>query len=192
MVTVTAPRAGMKIAVQLITTSVFVLTVGAAVDSGSLFASLAIGAVLMLMIYSGGHRSMAYYNPAVTLSVLVRAKIGLGTAAGYRIVQLGVGLIVAVVVRGFVDPAQAITLSAFVVEVLFTLTLSYVVLKVATSGSYPDSSFHGLVIGFTVVAGGFAVGAVSGGAFNLLVALVALGAGVAAGFAFLALEPAHT
>jgi aquaporin Z len=67
--------------------------------------------------------------------------------------------------------------------------------------------FFGLAIGFTVVAGGFAVGGVSGGAFNPAVALgaaaaglfgsstvwvyilVELAAGVAAGLAFLALNP---
>jgi aquaporin Z len=38
-----------------------------------------------------------------------------------------------------------------------------------------DNSFYGLAIGFTVLAGIFAVGAISGGAFN---PAVAIGAGV--------------
>ncbi|EUA26468.1 major intrinsic family protein [Mycobacterium intracellulare 1956] len=56
--------------------------------------------------------------------------------------------------------------AAFVVELLFTFALCYVVLNVATSKSHPDNSYFGLAIGFTVLAGAFAVGAISGGAFN--------------------------
>ena len=97
--------------------------------------------------------------------------------------------------------------AAFVVELLFTFALCYVMLNVATSKSHPDNSFYGLAIGFTVVAGAFAVGGISGGAFNpavtfgaavmgmfawptLWVYLVAqLVAGAAAGAAFLAINP---
>jgi hypothetical protein len=52
------------------------------------------------------------------------------------------------------------------VELLFTFALCYVVLNVATSKSHPDNSYFGLAIGFTVLAGAFAVGAISSGAFN--------------------------
>jgi glycerol uptake facilitator-like aquaporin len=86
-------------------------------------------------------------------------------------------LLAAAVVWGVVDPARAtktvtMTLTvhalvaAFVVELLFTIALCYVVLNVATSKSHPDNSYFGLAIGFTVLAGAFAVGAISGGAFN--------------------------
>ena len=59
--------------------------------------------------------------------------------------------------------------------------VSYVVLNVATSKSHPDNSFYGLAIGFTVVAGAFAVGTISGGAFN---PAVTLGAAVMGMFAW--------
>jgi aquaporin Z len=62
-------------------------------------------------------------------------------------------------------------LAAFTSELLFTFALCYVMLNVATSKSHPDNSFYGLAIGFTVVAGAFAVGAISGGAFNPAVTL---------------------
>jgi aquaporin Z len=98
-------------------------------------------------------------------------------------------------------------LAAFVVELLFTFALAYVVLNVATSKDHPDNSFYGLAIGFTVVAGAIAVGGISGGAFNPAVAIAgaAMGifawptlwvyllaqviAGAAAGVAFRALNP---
>jgi aquaporin Z len=94
-----------------------------------------------------------------------------------------------------------------VVELLFTFALCYVVLNVATSKDQVGNSFFGLAIGFTVVAGAFAVGGISGGAFNPAVTLgaatgglfswstlwvylvVQAAAGVAAGLAFLALNP---
>jgi aquaporin Z len=122
------------------------------------------------------------------------------------------------VVRDILDPVQlarhaTMTLSghavvaAFVAEMLFTFALCYVVLNVATSKSHPDNSFYGLAIGFTVVAGAFAVGAISGGAFNPAVTLgaAAMGmfawptlwvyviaqilAGLAAGITFLVMNP---
>jgi len=212
---VTAQETGRKLAVELIGTFFLVFTVGASVYSGSAFAPLAIGAVLMVMIYASGHISGAHVNPAVTLAVLVRGRIGLGEAVGYWIAQLVAGLLAAAVVRGIITPAPAKTLSlsghalvaAFVVELLFTFALAYVVLNVATSKDHPGNSFYGLAIGFTVLAGAIAVGGISGGAFNPAVALggAAMGlfawptfwlypvaelvAGAAAGLAFLALNP---
>jgi aquaporin Z len=62
-------------------------------------------------------------------------------------------------------------LAAFLVELLFTFALCYVVLNIATGKSHPDNSFYGLAIGFIVVAGAFAVGVISGGAFNPAVSL---------------------
>ena len=216
---VSAPRAGMKYAVEAIGTFFLVFTVGAAVGSGSTLAPLAIGAVLMVMVYAGGHISGGHYNPAVTLAVLVRRRITARDAAAYWTAQFGAGLLAAVAVRAIVDPARVSTiatmtlsgrtlLAAFVVEALFTFALCYVVLNVATSKDHPDNSYYGLAIGFTVVAGAFAVGAISGGAFNPSVTLGAavMGmfawptlwvyliaqviGGVTAGVTFLALNPA--
>ena len=212
------PPSAAKYSAEAIGTFFLVFTVGAAVRSGTQFAPLAIGAVLMVMVYAGGHISGGHYNPAVTLAVLVRRRIAVRDALMYWIVQFGAGLLAAAVVRGIVDPAQAtkavtMTLTghalvaAFVVEMLFTFALCYVVLNVATSKSHPDNSYFGLAIGFTVLAGAFAVGAISGGAFNpsvtigaavmgmfawptLWVYLVAqVIAGTAAGITFRALNP---
>jgi aquaporin Z len=215
---VSIPRVGVRYAVEAIGTFFLVLTVGAAVGSGSPLAPLAIGAVLMVMVYAGGHLSGGHYNPAVTLAVLVRGRIKVRDAVAYWFVQLGAGLLAALVVRDILDPVQlarhaTMTLSghtvvaAFVVEMLFTFALCYVVLNVATSKSHPDNSFYGLAIGFTVVAGAFAVGAISGGAFNPAVTLGAAAMGmfawptlwvymvaqilaaVAAGITFLVMSP---
>jgi glycerol uptake facilitator-like aquaporin len=63
-------------------------------------------------------------------------------------------------------PVSTLLVAPFVVELLFNFALCYVVLDVATSKSHPDNSYFGLAIGFTMVAAAFAVGAISGGAFN--------------------------
>jgi aquaporin Z len=205
----------MKFAVEAIGTLLLVFTIGTAVRSGNPLAPLAIGAILMAMVYAGGHISGAHYNPAVTLAVLVRRRIEIRDAIGYWIAQLCGGLVASVLVTA-VAPGQTspMTLSghtviaAFVAELLVTFALCYVVLNVATSKDHPDNSFYGLAIGFTVAAGAVAVGGISGGAFNPAVAIsgVAMGmfsgsmiwmfvvaqavAAVAAGLAFRALNPA--
>jgi aquaporin Z len=186
------PGAVAKYIVEAIGTFMLVFTVGVAVASRSPLAPLAIGAALMVMIYAGAHLSGGHYNPAVTLAVLVRRRIGLRDAFAYWIAQFGAGVLAALVVRTFVDPvelarAATLTLSgrllvaAFVVELLFTFALCYVVLNVATSKRHPNNSFYGLAIGFTVVAGAAAVGTISGGAFN---PAVTLGAAVMSMFAW--------
>jgi TRAP-type C4-dicarboxylate transport system permease small subunit len=60
---------------------------------------------------------------------------------------------------------------AFLAEFLFTFALAYVVLNVATAKANAGNSFYGLAIGMTVMTGAFAVGHISGGAFNPAVAV---------------------
>jgi len=60
---------------------------------------------------------------------------------------------------------------ALLAEFLFTFALVFVVLNVATAKGTSGNSFYGLAIGMTVMTGAFAVGDISGGAFNPAVAL---------------------
>jgi aquaporin Z len=71
-------------------------------------------------------------------------------------------------------PVSPMTLDigpALLAEFLFTFALVYVVLNVATAKGTAGNSFYGLAIGMTVMTGAFAVGNISGGAFNPAVAL---------------------
>jgi aquaporin Z len=178
-----------KYATEAIGTFFLVFTVGASIRSGSALAPLGIGAVLMTMVYAGGHISGAHYNPAVTLAVLVRGRIGRSDAIRYWVAQVGAGAIAAVVVRVIVSPGQVRPLAwsgqaivaAFLAELLVTFALCYVVLNVATSKDHPNNSFYGLAIGFTVASGAIAVGGISGGVFNPAVAFAGVLTGMVAG-----------
>lgn len=158
---------------EFIGTFFLVLTIGLTVVGGTEFAPLAIGAALMVMVYMGGHISGAHYNPAVTLAVFMRGKLEAGSVAPYMLSQVAGAFLATVVVQLVLEstfaPApspEATTMAALLVEILYTFALALVVLNVATADATSGNSFYGLAIGFTVAAGAFAGGPVSGGAFN--------------------------
>ncbi|WP_018215492.1 MIP/aquaporin family protein [Salinispora vitiensis] len=167
-----------RYATELIGTYFLLLTIGLAVTTMNALAPVAIGGILMVMIYAGGHISGAHFNPAVTLAVLIRGRIKGADAGGYILAQLLGGLAGAVTSQLILDNAKPTALSpagreiwmALAVEALFTFALAYVVLNVATSSSHPDNSFYGLAIGATVLVGVITVGGISGAAFNPAVA----------------------
>jgi len=166
-----------KYLVEFIGTFFLVLTIGMVVLGGrGDFASLGIAAVLTVMIYAGGHISGAHYNPAVTLAVLIRGRIGVGEAVGYMIVQIIGGVAGAFLVTYFMAKLpevlpQGNSFRAVVAEFLGTFALAYVVLNVATSKETAGNSYYGLAIGFTVMAMAYSFGSISGGAFNPAVAV---------------------
>jgi aquaporin Z len=167
-----------KYAAEFIGTFFLVLTVGQVViDPGAgPMAPLAIGSALMVMIFAGGHISGAHFNPAVTLAVWVRGRIDSKDAGFYIGSQVLAGIVAALIVMflkggGETKPLDPPILRSLVAEFLFTFALAYVVLNVATAKGTANNSFYGLAIGFTVLTGAYAVGGISGGAFNPAVAV---------------------
>ena len=79
-----------KLVVEAIGTFFLVLTIGQVVlePGAGLLGPLAIGAVLITMVYAGGHISGAHYNPAVTLAVFIRGRCTIHEAVGYWVLQL--------------------------------------------------------------------------------------------------------
>ena len=171
-----------KYIAELIGTFFLVLTVGCTVipNAAGVIPALAIGAVLMVMIFAGGHISGGHFNPAVTFAIFIRGRLETKDVIPYWLAQIVGGVIAALVAMWLVGkggtPLEITNIPiVFVAEFLFTFALAYVVLNCATAKGTLDNSFYGLAIGFTVLAGIFAVGAISGGAFN---PAVAIGAGV--------------
>ena len=170
-----------KYLVEFIGTFFLVLTVGCTVLSNApgVIAPLAIGSCVMVMIFAGGHVSGGHYNPAVTLGVYLRGKCDVKDVVPYWIAQFVGGVLAAgtaMYLTGVAHhkPSELEIGPALIAEFLFTFALVYVVLNVATSKGTLGNSFYGLAIGFTVVVGAFAVGGISGGAFNPAVAIGAM------------------
>lgn len=166
-----------KYLVEFIGTFFLVLTIGSTVISpgAGQFAPLAIGAALMIMVYAGGHVSGGHYNPAVTLGVFLRGKCAATEVLPYWIAQLLGGITAAILVGYFKGPGVAVPLEldvgpALVAEFVGTFALVYVVLNVATARATSGNSYFGLAIGSTVMVMAFALGGISGGAFNPAVA----------------------
>ena len=140
---------------------------------------IAIGSMLMALVYVGGHISGAHYNPAVTLALIIRKRIEAKEAFMYMIFQI-LGATLAAVVFYLIygktfapAPAEGFhyNLKPVIIEILFTFVLTSVVLNVATHSKTAGNSFYGIAIGFTVLAAAFAGGPISGGAYNPAVAI---------------------
>jgi aquaporin Z len=168
---------------EFIGTFFLVLTVVLCVQLSAGTASLAgiaIGAILMVMVYMGGPISGGHYNPGVSLGVAIRGKLSYGTMISYWIAQLA-GAIVATLIGwllvghpesvGVQALAGQDVLRGLVAEFLFSFALVLTVLSTATSAKSASNSYFGLAIGFTVGAGVYAVGSITGAAFNSAVGL---------------------
>jgi aquaporin Z len=178
------PVLGRKLVVEFVGMFLFVFTVGMAtnqVGAGAL-APLAIGSILMVMVFAGGHVSGGHFNPAVSTAVFLRARMTANELAAYVATQFVAAEVAGLVVRYVggreVEAAVASAGKMLVAEFIFTFALAWVVLHVATARGTDGNSFYGLAIGFTVVAGAFAVGGISGGAFNPAIALGAMVTGL--------------
>ena len=168
-----------KLVVEFIGTFFLVFTIGMAVSRAGAVAPIAIGAALMVMVFAGGHVSGAHYNPAVSTAILLRGKMTSNEYWPYVATQIAAAVVagLVIIILGFDYNTSAKVAGAgkmLIVEFLFTFALAYVVLNVATARGTEGNSFYGLAIGFTVAAGAFAVGSVSGGAFNPAVAIGAM------------------
>ncbi len=165
---------------EFIGTFFLVFTVGMTVmnpDSVGNFAPLAIGSVLAVMIFAGGYVSGGHYNPAVSLAVAIRGGLSSKDLIAYWIVQFLAGAAAAFLVLFLKKNAAPTPIANFdvaralIAEFLFSFALCFVVLNVATAKQTTGNSFYGWAIGFTVLVGAYAVGTISGAAFNPAVAL---------------------
>lgn len=175
-----------KLLTELVGAFVFMTVIALSGPIGPL-APLAIGLALMAMVYMGGHISGAQYNPAVSLSLYLRHVIDARTMLAYWVTQLiaaalafSFGYALTSHAPGIHPGAGVGWQAALAAEIAFSTALALVVLNVAASKETAGNSYYGLAIGMTVAAGAFAVGPISGAAFN---PAVGFGATLVAAFA---------
>jgi len=163
-----------KVLSEFLGTYFLVLTVGLNVLGGSKAPVFSIAASLMCMIFALGTCSGAHFNPAVTIAIVAagRDKCSPKDAGIYIATQLVAGIAAAFTYTAMegksfpLGPGKGYGWAeAAVAEIMFTFLLAFVVLSVATVES-PLSEYFGLAIGSCVTAGGYAIGAVSGGSLN--------------------------
>src|SRR5215470_10962683 len=138
-----------KYITEFIGTFGLVFTVGTAVLTDPGLAPLAIGAVLMVLVYAGGHISGAHYNPVVTLGAFLRGKFPWKDVGPYWIAQLVAAFFAAWLSRYTArSPVPTLSISgthhilaALLAELFFTFALVYVMLNVTTSKDQPNNHF---------------------------------------------------
>jgi aquaporin Z len=142
---------------------------------------IAIGSILMVMVYMGGTTSGAQYNPAVTIAIWIQKKLNAKEAGLYILSQcLGVAAacIVFHLLYGntrvfFLSPDVRVNiLKPVFIEALFTFALAMVVLYVGVAKKNAGNNYFGLAIGFTIMAAAYAGGSISGGAYNPAIGVV--------------------
>jgi MIP family channel proteins len=146
----------------------------------SLAVALAFGLALAAVVAAVGHISGAHVNPAVTLGMAATKKFPWQYVPHYVVAQL-VGAVLAALAtwvtfggagaRGEAKlaatyPAQGVgDLQAFVVEILITFILVFVVMAVATDQRAP-AAIAPIAVGFALAVGVFIAGPVTGGSVN--------------------------
>jgi len=164
---------------EFLGTFILVATVGANVLTGSsTWAVLSIASSLMVAIFALASVSGANFNPAVSLALFLNGSMKASEMAMYMVSQLAGGITAALCATAAFGefsnfgPAGKYTwVEAGVAETLYTFMLCFVVLRAAVADCNPSTNeYFAVAIGFVVVAGGYAAGGISGGAFNPAVA----------------------
>src|ERR671917_270900 len=153
-------------------------TAGPAYDS--LAIALAFGLALAAVVAAIGHVSGAHVNPAVTLGMAATGKFPWNYTPHYVGAQL-VGAVLAALATwvtfggmgarseaslAATYPAQGVgDFQAFIVEILITFILVFVVMAVATDDRAP-AAIAPIAVGFALAVGGFIAGPGTGGAVN--------------------------
>lgn len=159
-------------------TYIVALTVNAGVVGGM----IAVGAILLSMVYAGGAVSGGHYNPCVTLAVYLRGlqEVPQGMMARDALLYVTVQLLAAfcgggtaAFVQDGLDQIASPSVAAghtqgaaMMAEFIFSTALCLAVLCTATNKKVSGNSFVGIAVGFTVMAGSITVANISGGVFN--------------------------
>lgn len=180
------PTMAAKCTAEFVGTFLLIFTVGCNVLGGSAtWGGVSIASVLMVVIYALGGISGGNFNPAVSVCLGISQAMGgpgmdWKTVGIYAGVQSLAGITAAICYsvlfgKSFnLAPAKDFGLvEAGLCELLYTFMLTFVVMNVAAAKKnvQEKNQYYALAIGFTVLAGAYGAGAVSGGCFNPAVAL---------------------
>jgi aquaporin Z len=135
----------------------------------------------MVAIYALGGASGANFNPAVSFALGLAGKMDAGWAqvGAYCGVQIVAGIIAGFCARVLFGDSVALGpskgngwLEASGAEFFYTFMLVFAVLNTAASKKLGGKNqFYGLTIAFSIIAGAYGAGAISGGCFNPAVAI---------------------
>jgi aquaporin Z len=135
--------------------------------------AITFGLIVMSMIYSLGSISGAHLNPAVSIAFTIARRFPLKQLTPYIISQL-LGALLASVILRYLFPAnellgatlpQGSPAQSFVLELLLTFFLMFVIINVAT-GSKEQGMFAGLAIGAVVALEAMFAGPICGASMN--------------------------
>lgn len=130
---------------------------------------------LTAIVYSIGYRSGAQVNPAVTIGLLIVGKLKPKEAGLYILSQLTGAIIASLVVFSMFGSAMVSSVTvpsdgnvtrAFILEIVMTFTLTYVVLTTTTKKNMKTAPLAGVAIGFTLGLNVIFGGSISGGSLN--------------------------
>jgi len=178
---------GKKCFSEFVGTFFLVLTVGLNVTCQSGAGALSIAGSLIAAIYACGNVSGAHLNPAVSTALLLsgRGVHEVGDYFPYVVSQLAGGVVAGLTYSGITGISFPLGhgtgyswADVTFAEFTYTFVLCFTVLNVASlkkdapmMEAGASSQLYGLIIGFCIVAGGWAIGTISGGALNPAVAL---------------------
>lgn len=167
---------------EFVGTFLLIFTVGCNVLSHNhIWAGVSIACVLMVCIYALGGASGAHFNPAVSFALGLAGKMedGWTQVGAYAGVQVLAGIVAAFCYRLVFNDVVHLGPStghnwwhASLAEFFYSFMLVFAVLNTAGSKKLGgNNQFYGLTIGFTIIAGAYGAGAISGGCFNPAVAI---------------------
>jgi len=167
---------------EFVGTFLLVFTVGCNVLSqNAVWAGVSIACVLMVSIYALGGASGANFNPAVSFALGLANKMDEGwkQVGAYCGVQIVAGIVAGCAYSLLfghefnLQPSKGFGWwEVAICELFYTFMLVFAVLNTAASKKLGGKNqFYGLTIAFSIVAGAYGAGAVSGGCFNPAVAI---------------------
>ena len=140
---------------------------------GHLGVVLAFALAITVMIFAVGHVSGGHFNPAVTLGFVVNRHLAIVDAVVYWVAQVAGAVLAAMMVKAAIGSEAHIGVTmpsgsngqAFVVEMILTAFLVFVIMAVATD-TRAFGQAAALAIGGTIALDGLFGGPITGASMN--------------------------